>query len=371
MPLLGQRIEIEMSTFKVTVEKIQIEKHPGADRLELVKVGDYSSIVTTGTFKTGDLVAYIPEASEVPVWLQKELGVDGKLAGPKHNRVKAIRLRGVLSQGLVYPARDYWNEGDDVTEELGITKYEPPVPAALMGEVFSAGSQITINYDIENYKREPDSLPVGTEVVFTEKLHGTFACFGVVPDRLQTVDSGHLVVSSKGLSARGLAMKDNEVNKSNLYVKTAKSINILEKVRKVFDVEKVGPVFVLGEIFGGGVQDLNYDISSGTYQFRVFDIYVGTPGRGKYNDDIELSENCDKLGLARVPVLFRGPFSKDVMEKYTNGMETISGKNRHIREGIVMRPRLEMIAFNLPGNRLQLKSVSADYLTRKDGTEFS
>lgn len=161
-----------MSTFKVTVEKIEVVPHPGADKLELVRVGDYSSIVSKDSFKTGDLVAYIPEASIVPLWLQKELGVDGRLAGPKHDRVKAVRLRGVLSQGLVYPARDYWNVGDDVTEELQIKKWEPPVPACLAGEVCVGGSNRTISYDIENYKRFPELMPDGTEVVFTEKLHG-------------------------------------------------------------------------------------------------------------------------------------------------------------------------------------------------------
>lgn len=160
-----------MSTFKVTVEQILIEEHPGADKLELARIGDYSSIVGKGSFKTGDLVAYIPEASLVPLWLQKELGVDGKLVGPNHDRVKAIRLRGVLSQGLVYPAREYWSLGDDVTEELQIKKWEPPVPAELAGEVCS-GAGRTVPYDIENFKRYPSEISEGTEVVFTEKLHG-------------------------------------------------------------------------------------------------------------------------------------------------------------------------------------------------------
>jgi len=362
-----------MSTFKVTVEKISIEPHPGADRLELVKVGDYSSIVTTGLFKDGDLVAYIPEASEVPLWLQKELGVDGKLSGPKNDRVKAIRLRGVLSQGLVYPAREYWNLGDDVTEELQIRKWEPPVPAALAGEVCT-GAGRTVPYDIENYKRYPGEIPDGTEVVFTEKLHGTWCQLGVLPDRLQTVDAGHLAVTSKGLGGRSLIMKDNEANKRNTYMRVAKSLDILARVRSVFDVEKDGPVFILGEVFGSGIQDLTYDANSGnddSIGFRVFDIYVGEPGKGKYNDDIELSDNCDKLGLTRVPVLYRGPFCKAVMLQHTDGHETVSGKARHIREGIVIRPRLEMRCNHLPGNRLQLKSVSESYLLRKNGTEFN
>lgn len=361
-------------SFSVKVCTIQVECHPGADKLELVRVGDYSSIVSKDSFKTGDLVAYIPEASIVPLWLQKELGVDGRLAGPKHDRVKAVRLRGVLSQGLVYPARDYWNVGDDVTEELQIKKWEPPVPACLAGEVCVGGSNRTISYDIENYKRFPELMPDGTEVVFTEKLHGTFAQLGVMPDSLRTLDAGSLAVSSKGLAAGGLIMKDNEANAKNTYMRVAKSLDIVNRVKSVFDLEKVGPVFILGEVFGSGIQDLTYDANSSkddSIGFRVFDIYVGIPGKGKYNDDIELSDNCDKLGLTRVPVLYRGPFTKEVMDKYTSGHETVTGKARHIREGIVMRPRLEMKVYDLPGNRLQLKSVSEAYLIRKNGTEFN
>lgn len=364
-----------MSTFEVKVTKIEVEPHPGADRLELCKVGDYRSVVTKDQYKTGDLVAYIPEASELPLWLQKELGVDGKLAGPKHNRVKAIRLRGILSQGLVYPAREYWKEGDEVSEELQITKYEPPVPAALAGEVFAGGSNITIHYDIENYKKVPTLLRDGDEVVFTEKLHGTFACFACLPDHLQTTESGHLAVTSKGLGAKGLCLKDNERNATNTYMRVAKSTNILEKVRKAFDLEKVGPVFVLGEIFGSGIQDLTYDANASsdkTVGFRIFDIFVGIPNKGGYYlDDSTLDDVCNILGINRVPILYRGPFSKELLVKHTTGKETVSGKARHIREGIVVRPRLERFCAGLPSNRLQLKSVSEDYLTRKDGTEYN
>lgn len=360
-----------MSTFKVTVERVTIESHPDADRLEIARIGDYQSIVQKAVLKTGDLVAYIPEASELPVWLQKELGVDGKLAGSKHNRVKAVRLRGVLSQGLVYPARVYWKEGDEVSEELQITKWEPPIPAALAGEVFNGGKSLTIHYDIENFKRYPHVIPEGTQVVFTEKLHGTFAQLGCLPSRLQTVDSGHLAVTSKGLGGRGLVLKDNEKNEANTYIRVAKELDILGRVRKVFDLEKTGPVFILGEIFGSGIQDLTYDIGSKP-QFRVFDIFVGDPANGGfYLDDIELSDNCDLLGLARVPVLYRGAFSKEIMLKHTDGHETVSGKTRHIREGIVVRPQLEQRSSLLPGNRVQLKSVSEKYLLRKNGTEFN
>lgn len=362
-----------MSTFEVRVCRVSIEEHPNADSLDLAVVGDYRSCVRKNQFAEGDLVAYIPEAAILPIWLQKELGVDGRLAGPKHDRVKAVRLRGILSQGLCYPARDYWEEGDDVTEELQIKKYEVPVPPALAGEVYNAGGRRTIKYDIENFKKFNKEIPEGMNVVMTEKLHGTFCCLGVMPNSLQTVEGGHLVVSSKGLGSQGLALKGNTPkNTYNTYVKMGVDLDIVEKVRKYFDVEKVGPVFVIGEIFGQNIQDLNYG-SQEKAKFRVFDIHVGSQGMSGsyYLSDIALSEACQAMGLERVPVLYRGPFDKEIMKKHTTGRETVSGKATHIREGIVIRPQLEMFCNALPSNRLQLKSVSEDYLTRKNGTEFN
>src|SRR5271157_4752913 len=92
-----------MSTFEAKVYRLTIEPHPNADKLELAVVGDYRAIVGKGQFMTGDYGVYIQEASIVPDWLIEKLGLVGKLAGPQHNRVKAMKLRSILSQGLVYP----------------------------------------------------------------------------------------------------------------------------------------------------------------------------------------------------------------------------------------------------------------------------
>ncbi len=92
-----------MATFECKVYKLTIEEHPNADVIELARVGDYYSVVRKGQFKTGDMGVYIPEGAIVPDWLLLRLGLEGKLAGKQRNRVKAIKLRGVLSQGLIFP----------------------------------------------------------------------------------------------------------------------------------------------------------------------------------------------------------------------------------------------------------------------------
>lgn len=194
-----------MAEFECRVYKLEILPHPNADAIELAKVGDYLSIVRKGEFNTGDLGVYIPEAAICPDWLVTELGLEGKLAGSKHNRVKAIKLRGILSQGLIYPVHYHpredgdryeisingkWlivKEGQDVTEELGIIKWSPPIPVHMAGEVWNAHG-MTLKYDVENFKKYPNVLNEGEHVVMTEKIHGC-----VSPDTLVMLPNGEEV----------------------------------------------------------------------------------------------------------------------------------------------------------------------------------
>jgi RNA ligase (TIGR02306 family) len=120
------------------------------------------------------------------------------------------------------------------------------------------------------------------------------------------------------------------------------------------------------------VQDLTYGAQAKHDEklgFRVFDIYVGIKlNGGGYLSDAQLEAACRGMGLPRVPVLYRGPFSRKVLDEYTNGKETVSGKGMHIREGIVIRPVIERKDDSL--GRVQLKSISEKYLLRANGTEF-
>lgn len=105
--------------------------------------------------------------------------------------------------------------------------------------------------------------------------------------------------------------------------------------------------------------------------FRVFDIFLACRDgseQSRYLNHEELDQACQGMGVARVPVLYRGPFSKQALDEYTNGKETVSGKGMHIREGVVIRPVVERRDYKL--GRIQLKSVSEKYLLRSNGTEF-
>ncbi len=385
-----------MATFECKVYELTIEEHPNADAIELARVGDYRSIVRKGEFKTGDLGVYIPEGAIVPEQLLERLGLVGKLAGSKHNRVKAVRLRGIVSQGLIVPiefrehvmdqdthefsdvyvlsmrgeagAGHIVEEGDDVMEWLGVTKWEPPIPTQMAGEVFAAFGK-TISYDIENIKRFPDIFEDGEHISITEKIHGTWCCMGYHP----AIDGP--VVTSKGLSGKGLAFKFNEANVNNLYVRAYEAtvdektnIGILDRLIEALDIDmEETPFYILGEIFGAGIQDLTY--GGDKPQFRVFDIYIGAPQNGSYLDPEEMRQVVAKLGVSQVPILYAGPYDKQIVEDYTNGKETISGGDNHMREGVVVKPMEGRRHPEL--GRVFLKSVSDDYLLRRNATEHN
>jgi RNA ligase (TIGR02306 family) len=399
-----------MSAFVVPVKSVlAIEPHPNADAIEFVVIDGWRSIAKKGEYRPGDLVVYIPEGALVPHWMLKRLGLwdsvkdCGKLAGKDGDRVKAVRIRGELSQGLCYPvkyakhaidsgdplreeaapfhyvevdksvfgvSRFVVRQGDDVAQLLGIRKYEPPVPVAMAGEVFNAGQHLTLHFDVENWKSFPDVLQENEEVVFTEKLHGTCTVVAILPYKDAHPEAfgrrKNILVFSKGLGAQGLVFKNNERNASNLYVRVTQQLR--QRIDQVLEADDIGPqvpYFILGETFGPGVQDLTYGDQQ---SFRVFAVATGYRGQQRYLDwDHVASELKERFGFDTVPVLYRGPFSVAAMRKHTDG-KTVMGAN-HIREGIVMVPARERFDPRL--GRVCLKSVSADYLTRKGGTEYN
>ena len=335
-----------MSEFEVKTYPVIIERHPDADLLELARIGDYYSIVLKGQFQTGDTCAYIPEASIVPDSLIAKMGLEGKLAGREHNRVRAIKLRGILSQGLVYPMPDH-PQGMDVAEILGITKWEPPIPTNMSGQVEHRLGH-TLKFPIENIKKYPKMFQEGEDVIITEKIHGTWCCMGRA--------GGEPLVSSLGMSEKGLGLKRNDANRNNLYVRQWELYRrILERMgNELGDAD----FHILGEIYGAKVQDLKYGLN--TQGFRVFDIAID----GKYQS----WEYVNSHGWETAPALYQGPYSKETVISLTDGPSTLPGAD-HIREGVVIRPALEAIS-ELTGTRKIAKSISETYLLRRGGTEL-
>lgn len=363
-----------MSDFQVNLVEISaLTPIEGADKIELATVYGYQSVVQKGMYQVGDKVFYLPEASLLPAKIVEELNMVGKLPGPDKNRIKAIRLRGCLSQGILLPVKDrrlHLDPEYNYAEELGIQKYEPKVPVEMSGEMVYIGDENTISYDIENYKKYPDVIEIGEEVVVTEKIHGTFCMIGYIPNlnNPEVFHDGNLIISSKGLGAKGMVFKKGERNISNVYCKTVLELETLHQsltTLKILATAYGEPVFILGEVFGRGVQDLHY--SNHTPQFRAFDVYVGKRGQGKYLNYAGFVAFCHELKIETVPMLVMGHFDKDMLE-YANGYTTLG--REHIREGCVIKPLVNRTDSKMHG-RVILKHVSENYLLRDGGTEYN
>lgn len=381
-----------MATFSCDVVRCVVKNHPNADALDIIEIGLFNSVMKKGVFKTGDLAVYIPEAAICPDSIMKYCYCwdheknRGKLAGSAYNRVKACKLRGVLSQGLVLPLSDgvkaFYNltaedivEGKDLQEKLEIKKYEPKVPDSFFGanqpKIAGAYHGYTPSFDVENLKKYKNSFVEGEIVRITEKIHGTCCVIGAFTedaiDRFgfnrENLYSGCIYVGTKSLTKRGIVYNPND--DSYIYSKIPKEMGILDDIAAFIKhlSDPVASVVFIGEIFGPGVQKgFNYGKSEKT--FRLFEIQLSLiQNPSKFiplsnKDFVELNTSrCNNIPT--VPLLYEGLWSEDLI-CLNSGMSTYDPSQ--IREGIVIRSN--------DGKKL-LKYVSEAYLLRKgDVTEY-
>ena len=342
-----------MSEFSCPVVQIDdVFEHPNAERLDIARVSGFTVVVGKGEYKKGDLAIYAPPNAIIPLDILDLMGLTGKLAGPDKNRVKPMRLRGILSEGILIKPPFLLEEkiiGWDFSRQLGIVKYEPPIPPHMQGELMPA-SGLVIPYDVENIKKYPDPYPDNCYVYVTEKIHGTFCQIGFNNRLIGNADfynGGY--VASKGLGAKGFIFKNSENNKDNLYVRVARPI--IDRLRNFGS-----NIIVLGEIYGNKVQDLQYDLPSGKVDFRVFGAYIEV-NQGVFNRlTFADTEHIAKiLCLNMVPVIAAGLWRnlKDRIYELASGQSYIA---THIREGAVIHPK--DLSFS------PLKVVSEAYLFR-------
>lgn len=356
-PLIRQAAGDDFSCPVVRIASVELIAD--AERIDLVSALGYQSIQSRGRFKPGDLAVLIPDGAVLPADLASSLKGATKLAGERKNRTRPFKLRGHLSDAVLLGPLPAGQLGQDCAPMLGITKYTEPAPPFMRGECLHVPDKI-VRFDMGNYRKHPGGIPRGDEVEMTEKIHGTFCAVSFHPGlRVPDLVSGDTLVWSKGLGAQGYAFKDSEANAENVYLATAKRLQLRHRIVRAFGLQ---PVTLFGEIYGPEIQDLTYGRVD--HGFALFDVYLGIPRAGRFLDRAAVEALGADVG-DRTPVLYRGCLSPEAVRAVASGMSLLGDG---IREGVVIRPIVEHRC-RPKLRRAILKYISPEYLTRKGGTE--
>ena len=334
-----------------TIRKIDaLRTIPDADAIECAVVDGWTTVVKKGEFKAGDLAVYC----EIDSWIPHEIApflsrgnfprVYNEVKG---ERLRTVKLRGQLSQGLLLPlstltmVESELFEGLDVSFPLGIVKYEAPVPAQLAGEVkgmFPGWIQKTDQERVQNLKEELDYWLREQHVwEVTEKLDGSS----------MTV---YLRDGEFGVCSRNLELKPSETN--SLW-KVAVRNDLELKLRRANR-----NLALQGELIGEGIQGNPYKQKG--QEFFLFDIYnIDT---SKYFTPAERKAFVDEHDIKHVPVLTFGAELYDTL-----GINSIDGILRFAegksvmgmvgceREGLVFKSKAMQCSFKAISNAFLLR----------------
>lgn len=321
----------------------------GADAIECAVVGGWKVVAQKGLYKVGDLAVYF----EIDSWIPHELAPflsKGKepreFEGVKGERLKTIKLRGQLSQGLLMPLEEACKnieselfEGLDVTVPLGIQKWEKPINAQLAGVCkgnFPSLIPKTDQERVQNLKKElANAIEAGAKYEVTEKLEGSsMTCY--------------LIDGVFGVCSRNMDLKETA---ENAFWKTARAAGVEEKMRAEFGLADFA---VQGELIGPGVQGNIYKLTD--TQFHVFDIY--DIRRGQYVDPATRRAMVASMGLTHVPVVAFQAALTDTL-----GITDIDGVLR-VAEGKsqLADTEREGIVFKCVNGGMTFKAISNVYL---------
>lgn len=347
--------------WKIFKTKLEVYPHKNADKLELAKAGQFQFVVMKGLYQTGDDAFVIPEKSVLPDALKVHW--EAFLKGPDKNRVGSIRLRNEASQGILLSmdkAKEIWPDietaeyGTDVSEFLGITKYEPPIPPQFAGQMKPLQGEKHY-FDCTHYSISEHEFKDDDEVVVSEKVHGTQCNYQY------DCRTGEEQISSKGLLSKGISIVESE---SNIYWRAIREAKLKEFIEYMISILSAEDMFEKIQFTGEVVPcqpGYSYGFTKPT--FLAFNI------AGWNSKDEPFKTWFPNEEIAKVPVLFRGRYGdiKDKLHAMAEGMETISGKGLHIREGIVVRPVPDRRDF--AGDWLRLKIINPKY--KESGEELS
>lgn len=326
----------------VTIRSIKdIKPIEGADRIEVAVVDGWNVVVKKGEFKVNDLCIYFEIDSLIPRAPWNDFLAD-KNNPDKPVRLKTVTLRGQTSQGLALPLnvladdlrRKHMannipsgaivefkepNVGDDLTEILGVEKYEPPVPASLGGD-FAGKIPYTVT-DEERIQNIPNIIGEfqGKEVYITQKIDGTSTTFGIK-------DGKFIVAGRNWMFSDGI---------QNTYSEMALKYNVESRLRKLSML--TGEEWAIqGETYGEGIQKNKLGIKG--HNFAIFNVLK----RGLKQDWLSMKEDepfksC--LGdMEFVRTLYVGEFNWKTVDELLEYADTFKYPNGNQGEGIVIRP---------------------------------
>lgn len=391
------------ANFKVpwtVIREIKPHPKPGVERLEIAVVYDWEVIVGKGNHKVGDKVFYIPANSLLPQWLENYIfPPDSKIKLEKH-RVKAIRIQGFVSQGMIVNMNDVCNAARNITKSdinwmennfilekdyqdlLGIKKYIPPNLLPKEARISKQGvkaprpSNENLNFHryggLENIKWYPDLFTPGENVCITEKIHGTNFRAGWLPYTPRTrwakfknwiagwfgkKKEWEFVYGSNNVQLQGREYGDKNFYKSNYYYEAVVKYDLKNKLGK-------GQV-VYGEIYGNDIQK-GYDYGlKNERRIALFDYRFHDNGESTWMSQWALEYLANTKGLPLVPKLYEGPFSKEKVQELIGGPSVLY-PGQKIREGVVVKNVLDYSE-----NRKALKCINPDYTMKEASGETS
>jgi RNA ligase (TIGR02306 family) len=326
---------------------------PDADSIELAQVLGWKCVVKKDQFKVGESVIYVEYDSVLP---ERE---EFEFLRNKNFRIKTLRLRGQISQGIIFPLsildegeldRTY-TVGDDVTDILGIVKYEPPIKGNA-AEIKGPFPEFISKTDETRIQAVPELLleiphPDYNQYYVTEKLDGTSTTFF-------SWSGGSLEHEAEfGVCSRNWELRNTP---GSYHWHIANSLNLEEKLKPYYNIA------IQGEIVGPGIQKNKYKLPK--VEFFCFSIV-----------DLSLRERCDlpemvdfckELGIKMVPLLddsfqLYPNHTVDSLVELSRGVSQLNSKT--IREGIVVRSIFPYRSNSLESS-FSFKVINPDFLIK-------
>lgn len=355
-----------------SIQKIEnINPIPGADNIVCVQILGWECVAKKGDFQVGDLCVYFEVDSFLPIRPEFEF-----LAKACHKfykktegyRIKTIKLRGQLSQGLALPlntlaeiANGSFNVEDDVTELLKVIKYdveeaqENPYSAHLGGKQKSNFPDFIAKTDETRIQSTPNSLKKlnGKPFYISTKMDGSSSTYYFKKPSsffAKILSFFGFDRSEFGVCSRNICLKETD---GNTFWYIAKKYNLLKGLKYAgFNVA------IQGEVCGPGIQKNKLKLDDyELYVFNAFDI-----DKQEYLSLDEMIALCNKIGAQTVPIEEVGDNFQ--YETVAQMLELAKGKypKGGNKEGIVVRSSGRASA----RDRISFKAINNDFLLKDE-----